>query len=51
MQDLLVRNTLDVMHYEKNVWENILKTIFGIKDIVVVQEHLKECRIQSHLWL
>lgn len=51
MQDLVVRNTLDVMHYEKNMCENILKTIFGIKDMVVVQEDLKECKIQSHLWL
>ncbi len=51
MQDLLVRNTLDVMHYEKNMCENILKTIYGIKDMVVVQEDFKECRIQSHLWL
>jgi hypothetical protein len=45
MQDLLVRNTLDVMHYGKNMCENILKTIFGIKDMVVVQENLEECRI------
>jgi len=45
MQDLLVKNPLDVMHYEKNMCENILKTIFGIKDMVVVQKDLKECRI------
>jgi hypothetical protein len=31
MQDLLVRNTLDVMHHEKNSCENILKIIFWHK--------------------
>jgi hypothetical protein len=51
MQDLLVRNTLDVMHHEKNMCENLLKTTFGIKDMVVVQENLKECMMKSHLWL
>jgi hypothetical protein len=51
MQDLLVRNTLDVMHCEKNLCENILKTIFCIKDTMVVQEELKECGIRTHLWL
>jgi hypothetical protein len=49
MHDLLVRNTLDVMHYEKNLCENILKTMFGIKDTMVVQKDLKDCRIQAHL--
>jgi hypothetical protein len=32
LQELLIHNTLDVMHYEKNLWENVLKTIFGTKD-------------------
>jgi hypothetical protein len=43
MQDLLVKNNLDVMHYEKNLCENILKTIFGITNTVVAWEDLKEC--------
>jgi len=45
MQDSLVMNTLDVMHYEKNLCENILKTIFGIKNTMVIQKDLKECEI------
>jgi hypothetical protein len=39
------------MHYEKNPCENILKTIFCIKDTMVVQEDLKDCGIWSHLWV
>jgi hypothetical protein len=39
------------MHCEKNLCENILKTIFGIKDIMAIQENLKNCGIQSHLWV
>jgi hypothetical protein len=31
--------------------ENVLKTIFGTKVIVVVREDLKECKIRPHLWL
>ncbi len=36
---------------EKNLCENILKSSFGNKDIVAVQENLKECSIRFHLWL
>jgi hypothetical protein len=32
---IFVGDTLDVMHYEKNICENMLKTIFGEKDIRV----------------
>ena len=32
VQDLLVRHVLDVMHCEKNLAENILRTTFGEKD-------------------
>jgi hypothetical protein len=39
------------MHCENTLCENILKTIFGTKDIVVVQEDLKDCEVQSHLWV
>ncbi len=39
------------MHCEKNLCESVLKTIFGVKDIMVVCEDLKECGIQPHLWL
>jgi hypothetical protein len=35
----------------KNLCEIILKTIFSIKDIVAIQKNLKNCGIQSHLWV
>jgi hypothetical protein len=35
---------------KKNLCENILKSIFGNKNIVAIQD-LKECGICSHLWL
>jgi len=51
MQGLLIKNILDVIHYEKNLCENIFEIIFNTKDLMVVQEDFKECGIQPHLWL
>lgn len=48
---MLIHNTLDVMHYENNPCENVMKTIFGAKDIPNIWEDLKECGIWPHLWL
>ncbi len=31
--------------------ENVMKTIFGMKNIVAIWEDLKECNIWPHLWL
>ncbi len=28
-----------------------MKTIFGAKDIITIQEDLKKCGISPHLWL
>jgi hypothetical protein len=42
---LLICNTLDVMHYENNLCENVMKTIFRTNDIPVVQEDFKKCGI------
>jgi hypothetical protein len=50
-QMLLMRHTLDMMHCKKNICEKFLKTIFGEKDIVVVQKDLEEVGIQPELWL
>jgi hypothetical protein len=38
------------MHIEKNICENVVQTIFGIKDTIIVQQDLKE-GIRLHLWL
>jgi hypothetical protein len=50
-QGLLIRNTLDVWHCENSVCENVMKKIFGAKDMLAVWEDLKECGIWPHLWL
>jgi hypothetical protein len=50
-KELLICNTLDVMHCEKNLCESVLKTIFGVKDIMAICEDLKKCGIRPHLWL
>jgi hypothetical protein len=39
------------MHVEKNICENIVQTIFGIKDIIAMRQDLKEEGIRLHLWL
>jgi len=39
------------MHCEKNLCENVLKTIFGIKDALIVRKDFKECDICPHLRL
>jgi len=44
-------NTIDVMHTEKNVSENILKTLFGEKDTTKVRLDLENRNIRCHLWL
>jgi hypothetical protein len=39
------------MYYENNLCENVMKTIFGAKDMPTIWENLKECGIWPHLWL
>lgn len=50
MQDLLIRYTLDVMHCQKNIAENILRTLCGEKDTLEVRLDMKEVGICKHLW-
>ena len=51
VQDLPVRHVLDVMHCEKNIAENILKTTFGEKDSPSVRADMQAWGIQAHLHL
>ena len=51
MQDLPVRHVLDVMHCEKNITENILKTTFGEKDNPSVRADMQARGIRAHLHL
>jgi hypothetical protein len=39
------------MHIEKNIFENMIKFIFGLKDIVKVQRDMEVCKIRDYLWL
>ena len=53
VQHLKIRNTLDIMHCEKNFSENLLKTICGFreKDSVRVRRDMQREGIRSHLWM
>ena len=53
VQHLEIRNTLDIMHCEKNLAENILKTICGFKekDSVKVRRDMQREGIRPHLWM
>ena len=53
LQHLLIRNTLDVMHCEKNFAENLLKTICGFKekDSVKVRRDMQREGIRRDLWM
>ena len=49
-QGLLIRNTLDVMHCEKNITESLMKFLFGKKDTLKVRMDLKKTNIRPYLW-
>ena len=53
VQHLEIRNTLDIMHCEKNFAENLLKTICGWKekDSVRVRRDMQREGIRPHLWM
>ena len=51
VQKLLVRHTLDAMHCEKNVCENLLRTLFGETDDARSREDMRARGIQRHLHL
>ena len=48
-QDLLIRHVLDPMHCEKNICENVMKTIWGVRDTLKARLDLKEANIRPHL--
>jgi hypothetical protein len=49
MQYLKIRHILDAMHCEKNFCENIMKTIWGLKDTLKVRLDMAEAEIRSDL--
>ena len=50
-QYLLVRHVLDVMHCEKNIANNIMKTAMGDKDFPAVRADIQARNIRPHLHL
>ena len=49
MQFLTIRHVLDPMHCEKNLCENIIKTIWDLKDNFKIQLDLEEANIRPEL--
>ena len=45
----MIRHVLDPMHCEKNLCENIMKTIWGLKDTLKVRLDLQEANIRPEL--
>ena len=51
MQKLLVCNTLDAMHIERNISANVQKHLSREKDTLAVQCNMQEVGASPHLWL
>ena len=51
MQHLLERHVLDVMHCEKNLCENIVKTLWGMNDSLGSRIDAHELGIREEIWL
>jgi hypothetical protein len=51
VQKLLIRHILDTMHCEKNLCENMVKIVFGMKDNYGSREVMKNHGIWRQLWL
>ncbi|KAL3685344.1 hypothetical protein R1sor_003366 [Riccia sorocarpa] len=49
-KELKIRHVIDVMHTEKNVCENLLKTIMGVKHTVGVRADLEARHMRPELW-
>ena len=50
-QHLKIRHVLDVMHCEKNLCENILKTLFGMNDSPGSRQDVQDLNIRPEIWL
>ena len=51
VQHLLERHVLDVMHCEKNLCENIVKTLWGMNDSPTSRIDAHELGIREEIWL
>jgi len=50
-QHLLAPHILDVMHCEKKLCENILKTTLGLNDTPRSQLDMQDMKIREEIWL
>jgi hypothetical protein len=51
LQLLLIRNTLDAMHIERNISANIMKHAFGDNNTPAVRRNMEHVHKFPHLWL
>lgn len=51
VQHFLVRHCTDAMHVEKNVCENVVKTILGEKDTIASRRDMEATGVREELWL
>ena len=51
VQYFLVRHCTDAMHVEKNVCENVVKTILGEKDTIASRRDMEATGVREELWL
>jgi hypothetical protein len=51
LQKLLIRYLLDAMHCEKNLCENVTKTVLGMKDSYGSRQDMRKQEIRRELWL
>lgn len=51
VQHFLVRHCTDAMHVEKNVCENVVKTILGEKDNIASRRDMEATGVRPELWL
>ena len=51
VHNLLIRNVLDVMHCEKNLSKNVIRTFFGQKNTPASRKNMESQNIKEHLWI
>ena len=51
MQRLLIHHILDMMHCKRNIYENMVKRIFGRNENLGSQIDYKNLKIRPELWL
>ena len=51
LQHLKIQHVLDVMHCKKNLYENILKTLFGMNDSLGSHQDVEDLNICQEIWM